>query len=239
MQTISQLQLLPAVNDNAIFYVVLQPKTAGLTNSMLVSTALTFNPSSNTFQLNGVAVGTGATGGSGGSSTPSSLQAVTNVGNTTTLAITTAGLTTTGNVTVGGNLTVTGNVSSFNYENVTYTETANVLIIGTVTANNIKTTTQSTTATTAQTAIDTWSTTAYRTAKYLIQMTQSTNYHVIELLAVQNGTTVYLAQYGEVITNTSLATFDASISGGVFSLLINPASSSSTVINMVRDLITV
>ena len=207
MQTISQLQLLPAVNDNATFYVVLQPKTAGLTNSMLVSTALTFNPSSNTFQLNGVAVGTGS---SGGSSTPSSLQSVTSVGNTTTLGITTGGLTTSGNIT-----------------------------IGTATVNNIKTTTQSTTATTAQTAIDTWSTTTYRTVKYLIQMTQSTNYHVIELLAVQNGSTVYLAQYGEVITNTSLGTFDASISGGIFSLLINPASASSTVINMVRDLITI
>ena len=207
MQTISQLQLLPAVNDNATFYVVLQPKTAGLTNSMLVSTALTFNPSSNTFQLNGVAVGTGS---SGGSSTPSSLQSVTSVGNTTTLGITTGGLTTSGNIT-----------------------------IGTATVNNIKTTTQSTTATTAQTAIDTWSTTTYRTVKYLIQMTQGTNYHVIELLAVQNGSTVYLAQYGEVITNTSLGTFDASISGGIFSLLINPASASSTVINMVRDLITI
>ena len=212
MQTISQLQLLPAVNDNATFYVVLQPKTAGLTNSMLVSTALTFNPSSNTFQLNGVAVGTGSSGGSStpGSSTPSSLQSVTSVGNTTTLGITTGGLTTSGNIT-----------------------------IGTATVNNIKTTTQSTTATTAQTAIDTWSTTTYRTVKYLIQMTQSTNYHVIELLAVQNGSTVYLAQYGEVITNTSLGTFDASISGGIFSLLINPASTSSTVINMVRDLITI
>ena len=212
MQTISQLQLLPAVNDNATFYVVLQPKTAGLTNSMLVSTALTFNPSSNTFQLNGVAVGTGSSGGSStpGSSTPSSLQSVTSVGNTTTLGITTGGLTTSGNIT-----------------------------IGTATVNNIKTTTQSTTATTAQTAIDTWSTTTYRTVKYLIQMTQGTNYHVIELLAVQNGSTVYLAQYGEVITNTSLGTFDASISGGIFSLLINPASASSTVINMVRDLITI
>ena len=56
MQTSSQIQLLPAVTDNATFYLVMQPKTAGLTNSMLVSPTLTFNPSSNSFQLNGVSI---------------------------------------------------------------------------------------------------------------------------------------------------------------------------------------
>jgi hypothetical protein len=61
MQTSSQIQLLPAVTDNATFYLVMQPKTAGLTNSMLVSPTLTFNPSSNSFQLNGVSIGSSST----------------------------------------------------------------------------------------------------------------------------------------------------------------------------------
>jgi hypothetical protein len=98
---------------------------------------------------------------------------------------------------------------------------------------------QATTATTAQTAIDTWSTTTFRTAKYMVQMTQGTNYHAIELLVIQNGTTAFLTQYGEVTTGTILGTFDASISGSTLSLLINPSSSTSMTINVVRDAISV
>jgi hypothetical protein len=122
----------------------------------------------------------------------------------------------------------TGNVSISNTLSVTN---------ATQTANVVRNIIQSTTATTAQTAIDTWSTTTYRTAKYIISMTSGTNYHGIELFVVQNGTTPYITQYAEVITNTSLATFDASITSGTLSLLVNPASSTSTTYNILRDLI--
>jgi hypothetical protein len=126
------------------------------------------------------------------------------------------------------------------------TPSANLTVVGTTliqnsanTAGRGSTIIQATTATTAQTAIDTWSTTAYRTAKYLVQMTQGSNYHTIELLLLQNGTTAYLTQYGEVTTGTILGTFDASISGSTLSLLINPVSATSMTINLVRDTISV
>jgi hypothetical protein len=149
-----------------------------------------------------------------------------------------------GNLSISGTLSVTGNIVTQNYETITYTEIANTLQANTVTVTNTTLTAtvgrniiQATTATTSQTTIDTWNSSTYRSAKYIIQMTQGTNYHAIELLVIQNGTTAYLTQYGELITNTSLATFDASVSGGNFNLLVNPASSSTTVINIVRDLI--
>jgi hypothetical protein len=205
MQTSSQLQLLPAVTDNATFYVVLQPKSSGLTNSMLVSTALSFNPSSNTFQLNG-----------------SVLSFL--ISNSEKMRLDSSGNVGVGTTTPSANLTVVGTTLIQNSAN---------------TAGRGSTIIQATTATTAQTAIDTWSTTSYRTAKYLVQMTQGSNYHTIELLLLQNGTTAYLTQYGEVTTDTILGTFDASISGSTLSLLIIPTSSTSMTINLVRDTISV
>jgi len=131
----------------------------------------------------------------------------------------------------------------------TSSPTTKLTVVGTTTSNSVAITNssatvnttivQSTTATTSQTAIDTWSTSTYRTAKYLVQMTQGSNYHTIELLLIQNGTTAYLTQYGEVTTGTILGTFDASISGSTLSLLINPVSATSMTINLVRDTISV
>ena len=185
------------------------------------------------------------------SSNGTSYTGILNISNTTpstsntTGAITVAGgMGITGNLNVGGALTVTGNIITQNYETILYTEIANTLQANTVTVTNTaltanvgRTIIQATTATTAQTTIDTWSSSTYRSAKYEIQITQGTNYHVLEIRAMQNGTTAYLTQYGEMYTSTSLATFDASVSGGNFNLLVNPSSSSSTVINIVRDLI--
>ena len=144
--------------------------------------------------------------------------------NTTGALVVSGGAGIAGNTNIGGALSVTGSTLIQN--------TSNTASLG-------STIIQATTTTTAQTAIDTWSTTEYRTAKYLLQMTQGSNYHTIELLLLQNGTTAYLTQSGEVTTGTILGTFDASISGSTLSLLINPTSSTSMTINLVRDTISV
>ena len=82
---------------------------------------------------------------------------------------------------------------------------------------------------TAQTAIDTFSTSTYRSAKYELQITSGTSYHVLEIRALQDGTNAYLTQYGEYYTNSSLATFDASVAGGTFSLLASPVNSGTDI----------
>ena len=91
------------------------------------------------------------------------------------------------------------------------------------------------TATVAQTAIDTWSTSTYRTAKYIVSMSSGANYHAIELLLIHDGTTPSLTQYAEVIIGSSLATFDASIASTTLTLLANPATTSSITYNLLRD----
>ena len=120
---------------------------------------------------------------------------------------------------------------------------ANTISVGSLVVSNTATVNtivlQASTSTTAQTAIDTFSTTGYRSAKYVVQASSGSNHHVIELLALHNGTTANLVQYGEIVTSTSLATFDASIAGGTFSLLVNPASGTATTYNIYKSMISV
>jgi hypothetical protein len=56
---------------------------------------------------------------------------------------------------------------------------------------------------------------------------------------VHNGTTVWLAQYGEIFTNASLGTFDASIATGTLNLQFTPASATVTTIKVFRTAIAV
>jgi hypothetical protein len=94
------------------------------------------------------------------------------------------------------------------------------------------------TASTSQVAVDNFSSTSYRSAKYYVQMTSGSSYHVIELSLVHNGTTVYLSQYGEIFTDSSLGTFDASITGSTLSLFLTAANSITTV-KLIRDTINI
>lgn len=87
-------------------------------------------------------------------------------------------------------------------------------------------------STSTQTAIDTFALASYRSVKYYIQITDSTNsrYEILEANVVHDGTTAYVSTSGSVTNYTgSLATFDADISGANVRLLATPISSDSTV----------
>jgi len=86
-----------------------------------------------------------------------------------------------------------------------------------------------TTGSTSQVSIDAWPTASYRSAKYFVQVSSGTDFHIIELNLVHDGTTVFLAQYGEVLTSSSLGTFDADISGSTVRLLFTGVNAVSTV----------
>ena len=55
--------------------------------------------------------------------------------------------------------------------------------------------------------------------------------------AMADGTTVWLAQFGEIYTGSSLGTFDASIVTGNVNLLFTPTNSSTTVKLMRRSIV--
>lgn len=85
------------------------------------------------------------------------------------------------------------------------------------------------TASTASQVVDTFSGARYRTAKYLVQMTQGTNYHATEVLLIHDGTTVYMTEYGTIFSNASLGTIDGDINSGNVRLLVSPTTTNTTI----------
>ena len=104
----------------------------------------------------------------------------------------------------------------------------------------IDTTTTSTSATT-QVAIDTFAAATFRSARYTIQVTNSTDstYHITEILLIHDGTTPQITEYGTIFTGSAEATFDADISSGNVRLLATPATTDSMTFKVVRHCITV
>ena len=104
----------------------------------------------------------------------------------------------------------------------------------------IETTTTSTSATT-QVAIDTFAAATFRSARYTIQVTNSTDstYHITEVLLIHDGTTPQITEYGTIFTGSAEATFDADISSGNVRLLATPATTDSMTFKVVRHCITV
>ena len=104
--------------------------------------------------------------------------------------------------------------------------------------HSFRTTKTFVTSSTAQVSIDSFDATVYRSAKYYLQMTSGSSYHVIELSLVHNGTSVYLSQYGEILTTTSLGTFDSTITGSTLNLYLT-ATNAVTTVKLIRDTINI
>ena len=82
----------------------------------------------------------------------------------------------------------------------------------------------SATATTGTTVVDSWDATAYRSAKYLVQMKAGTDIETIEVLVnVDGNNNVYITEYADVISNAVLGTTDADYNGGNVRLKITAA----------------
>lgn len=92
--------------------------------------------------------------------------------------------------------------------------------------------------TTAQ-LVDKFDLNNYRTAKYLVQMTQGSDYHVSEVLLMHDGTDVYITEYGTMYTTNSLGTISADINNSYVRLLVTPASATSMVVKGQRIQVTV
>jgi len=89
---------------------------------------------------------------------------------------------------------------------------------------------------TTQFNLDTFAKADFRAARYIVAMSEGTNFHSTEVMLVHDGSDVTLTQYG-TLKDTNLATFDADISGANVRLRCTPASSNSTVIKFDRTLV--
>lgn len=95
-------------------------------------------------------------------------------------------------------------------------------------------------STVSQTVIDTFSASTYRSAKYLVQITDNVSnyYHVTELMFIWNGSSVQKIEYAVVTTAGELGTFDADINSGNVRLLLTATDSNSRTVKYQRTLIT-
>ena len=101
------------------------------------------------------------------------------------------------------------------------------------------TVTSTTLTTTSASTIATHAAATYRTVKYLVQLTQGTDYHSTEINLIHDGTTVYITEYGTLFDNAALGTFDAEIAGGNILLKLTPGSNSSLTARVVSTAIPV
>jgi len=98
----------------------------------------------------------------------------------------------------------------------------------TINTNSVYKSTAVTTASATEFTLDSFSTTAYRSAKYLVQISSGSSYELLEMTLIHDGTTVYLSQYGNIKTGATLGVFDATISTGTLSLLATPNNAVTT-----------
>ena len=73
--------------------------------------------------------------------------------------------------------------------------------------------------------IDTFSSTEFRTVKYLVQLEHDSDnkYHSSEIILTHNGTNVFLTEYAEVKTDSSLGIFNANIVNNNITITLTPS----------------
>ncbi len=103
-------------------------------------------------------------------------------------------------------------------------------------------TTETSTSATTEVAIHSFAAATFRSARYTVQVTNSTDsaYHTTELLLVHDGTTANITEFGTIFTGTAAeATFDADINSGNVRLLASPASGDSMEFKVIAHSVTV
>jgi len=155
----------------------------------------------------------------------SSSDAIVNrIGTTNRFVVTGNGVSITGDATISGLLELSGGLSA-DQSGQTISGFSTIRVGHALIGQDVATLT---TTSASQTNRILASATTYRTIKVLVQIKSSTNFHATEILLTHNGTTVYMTEYATIFSNSSLATFDADISGGNIRLLVDPNQSAST-----------
>jgi hypothetical protein len=96
-------------------------------------------------------------------------------------------------------------------------------------ANSLSISQSFTTSGTGQQAAFTFNASNFRSGEYFVQMISGSNVHITKIHLTHNTTHAFISQFGDVVTNASVGTFDADISGGNARLLVTPVVSGTIV----------
>jgi hypothetical protein len=77
--------------------------------------------------------------------------------------------------------------------------------------------------------VDSFSISAVRTAKYIIQMNDGVDIHSTEVLLMHNDTQVFMTEYGTLKSNNALGVIDSEIVDGNVNLTVTPLSANTGV----------
>jgi len=136
-----------------------------------------------------------------------------------------------GNTVLPGNLTLGSNGYIYSSTDLALDLTgANVRVVGNLDVGSYSTLssfTLTTSTTTANQVLNSFDVSTGKTAKYIVQATSGSDIHVFECLVMHNGTTAYITTYGEMMSNSSLTTVSADISGSLVRLLVTPTNAST------------
>lgn len=135
-----------------------------------------------------------------------------------------------------------GTTASVTFGNTSVTNTVSAGAITIDSTGELNTSTQAVSVNTI-TTVDSFDKTAYRTAKYLIQVTQGSKHTSSEVLLVHDGTTSYMSEYAVIELGASRIpmTVSTSISSGnvLLRVTITDAATTNATVKVARTLIAV
>jgi|TARA_R110000764_G_scaffold134550_2_gene222615 hypothetical protein len=112
----------------------------------------------------------------------------------------------------------------------------NVPAAATVGTNSAHTSNTKTHTAATAVVVDSFSSSAHRSAKYMVQVDDTDNankFQTSEVLLVHNGSATFMTEYGQVNTSTTIATIDSDLVGGLVRLIVTPAST-NTIVKVTR-----
>ena len=141
--------------------------------------------------------------------------------------------------TTGTLVTTTGEQTFTNKTFINVAIEGNVSIISQGTGISLDTGFFVVVSTTNVFVVDTWDKTLYRSAKYMIQITQDNNYQVSELMVLHNGSQAQFSEYALLYNNQVLGTYTVVINTNEVRLRIQMGSSNSATIKVFKKLMNI
>ena len=81
-------------------------------------------------------------------------------------------------------------------------------------------------------SIDSFSSSTFRTVKYIVQATSVSGIHSTEVFCMHDGVSAYLTEYATLVSNNSLGNFSIGVSSGNVSLTFSPINPSNNIITL-------